>query len=108
VDCDAIPPVWGATIGRKKFYIHPDDMILQNGPNSCISGVQANLGGLTILGDVWMNNVLCVFDIGAEMMWFAAREYCGFGPSGANAGYGGSSGAPQYGNSAPAYGGGGS
>lgn len=77
VDCDAIPPTFGVSIGQKVFYVNGGDMILQNGPSTCISGVQANLGGLTILGDVWMKSVLCVFDLGAEMMRFAAREFYG-------------------------------
>lgn len=77
VDCDAIPPTFGVSIGQKVFYVNAADMILQNGPSTCISGVQANLGGLTILGDVWMKGVLCVFDLGAEMMRFAAREFYG-------------------------------
>ncbi|KAK4896928.1 hypothetical protein LTR27_005175 [Elasticomyces elasticus] len=77
VSCDAIPPVFGIAISGKIFYVNGADMILQSSETECISGVQASGSGLTILGDVWMKNVLCVFDLGAEMMRFAAREFYG-------------------------------
>ena len=77
VACDAIPPVFGIGIGKKIFYVNPLDMIVPSAEGQCISGVQPNNGGLTLLGDVWMKNVLVVHDIGAEMMRFASREYYG-------------------------------
>ncbi|KAK5109982.1 hypothetical protein LTR62_006349 [Meristemomyces frigidus] len=77
VACNATPPIFGVSIANKMFYVNPADMIVEQGPGFCISGVQASFGNLTILGDVWMKNVLCVFDLGAEMMRFAAREFDG-------------------------------
>lgn len=77
IDCDATPPVFGVSVSNKIFYVHPADMIVPSGAGDCISGVQPNNGGLTILGDVWMKNVISVHDIGAEMMRFAAREFYG-------------------------------
>ena len=77
VSCTAKPPVFGVAVGKKIFFVNPLDMILQVTSTQCISGIQPNLGGLTILGDVWMKNVLAVFDIGAEQMRFAAREFYG-------------------------------
>lgn len=77
VDCAATPPVFGVGVGGKVFYVNGADMILQSSETECISGVQPNYGGLTILGDVWMKNILAVFDIGAEQMRFAARQYYG-------------------------------
>lgn len=76
VNCNAVAPLVGVSIGKKIFYINPVDMFIQ-GPTlgQCYLGIQPNMGGLTILGDVWMKNVLAVFDIGAEQMRFAAREF---------------------------------
>ena len=77
VSCTAQPPVFGVSIGKKIFYVNGLDMIVPSSEGQCISGVQPNNGGLTILGDVWMKNVISVFDIGAEQMRFASREYYG-------------------------------
>ena len=63
-DCMGTPPVFGVSIGEKVFYVNPVDLIVQTGEDTCISGVQPNNGGLTILGDVWMKNVIAVHDIG--------------------------------------------
>lgn len=75
VDCNGIPPTFGVSIGGKVFYVNPADLIVLVGEDACISGVQPSDGGLTILGDAWMKNVIAVHDIGAEMMRFAAREF---------------------------------
>jgi len=75
--CDATPPVFGVSVAGKIFYVNGADMILQISQTECESGVQPGGQGVLILGDVWMKNVLCVFDLGAEMMRFAAREYYG-------------------------------
>ncbi|KAI7462174.1 NAD(P)-binding protein [Hortaea werneckii] len=75
VQCDAIPPIFGIGIASKIFYVNGLDMKVQVSETDCISGIQPNFGGLTILGDVWMKNVISVFDIGAERMQFAARQY---------------------------------
>ncbi|EMC99460.1 hypothetical protein BAUCODRAFT_144879 [Baudoinia panamericana UAMH 10762] len=77
VECTATAPVFGVSIANKIFYANPADLVIAVEEGLCISGVQSNSGGLTILGDVWMKSVLCVFDIGAEMMRFAAREFYG-------------------------------
>jgi len=75
VDCAAVPPVFGVSVEKKIFYVNALDMIIPSSRDLCISGIQSNNGGLTILGDVWMKNVLSVFDIGASMLRFAAREF---------------------------------
>lgn len=77
VDCDATPPTFGVSVSGKIFYVNPADLIVPSGSGDCINGVQPNNGGLTILGDVWMKNVISVHDIGAQMMRFAAREFYG-------------------------------
>jgi len=80
VECNASAPVFGVGVSSKVFYVNPADMIVPTSPTQCISGIQPNFGGLTILGDVWMKNVIAVFDIGAEHMRFAARQYYGLTP----------------------------
>ncbi|KAK5156718.1 hypothetical protein LTS14_004930 [Recurvomyces mirabilis] len=80
VQCNAIPPLFGVAISNKIFYANPVDMILYQNETTCYSGIQGSESKLTILGDVWMKSVLCVFDIGAEMMRFAAREFSGLTP----------------------------
>ena len=44
------------------------------GGNICLSGIQDDGGSFGILGDVFLKNVLAVYDIGASEMRFAARE----------------------------------
>jgi aspergillopepsin I len=75
VACNATPPTFGVSIGHKIFFANGQDLIIPSSGGHCISGVQPKNDGLTILGDVWMKNVITVFDIGAAMMRFAAREY---------------------------------
>ncbi|QSZ37538.1 hypothetical protein DSL72_008636 [Monilinia vaccinii-corymbosi] len=83
VSCTAVPPVFGIKIGGKTFYTNALDMILlagtdDDGKDVCISGIVD--GGsdfskdLYILGDTFQKNVISVFDIGAGMLQFAARE----------------------------------
>ena len=84
VNCTAKAPNLSVTIGGTVFYINPIDIIVvsgtdANGNRKCISGVSD--GGhnatedLYILGDVFMKNVVSVFDIGESKMRFAAREF---------------------------------
>lgn len=77
VDCGARAPVFGVVIAKKVFYVNRADLVLPVGGGSCIMGVQAQSGGLTILGDVWMRNVLVVFDVGAAEVRVAARQFTG-------------------------------
>ncbi len=76
VQCSARAPKFGVMIGKQIFYINALDMVLPSGNGTCISGVDdAGTGGLSILGDVFLKNVLAVFDVGASEMRFAAREF---------------------------------
>ena len=52
-----------------------EDLILHNEDGTCLSGVADAGLGSSILGDVFLRNVLAVFDVGAKEMRFAAREY---------------------------------
>jgi aspartyl protease len=73
VNCNAKAPSFGVTIGGTTFQVNPTDMILDNGDGTCISGVQDGGSGPYILGDVFMKNVVVVFDVGAAEMRFAAH-----------------------------------
>lgn len=77
VACNATAPEVGVTIGGKTLYLNPADLILDGGLSGglCVSGIQDNGGGLSILGDVFLKNVIAVFDVGAAEMRFAPHEY---------------------------------
>ena len=76
VPCDAKAPEFGIRIGPEIFYINPADNIIRLSQTICITGVQVTgQGGNSILGHVFLKNVLAVFDVGASEMRFAAREY---------------------------------
>ena len=75
VACNAIAPTFGISISGQTFFVNSQDLIVPNGDGTCVSGVQdAGETGLAILGDVFLKNVLAVFDVGASEMRFAARE----------------------------------
>ena len=82
VDCNATIPSLAVTVGGQDFAINSEDLNRDVGVTPgelCISGVipsgrlPGNLTG--ILGDVFLNNVLAVFDVGQEEMTFYEREY---------------------------------
>ena len=75
VDCNATAPEFGVRIGAETFFINAEDLFLDNGDGTCISGVDDAGDSLSILGDVFLKNVLAVFDVGASEMRFAAREF---------------------------------
>lgn len=75
VDCNATAPVFGIAIEQKVFYMNIQDLVLEIEEGQCILGVQPALDGLSVLGATWLKNVMAVFDIGAEQMRFAAREF---------------------------------
>ncbi|MCJ1374978.1 hypothetical protein MMC20_006211 [Loxospora ochrophaea] len=75
VDCSAKVPRFGVKINGTVFHINAEDMILDAGDGTCITGVDDGGTGLFILGDVFLKNVLAVFDVGASEMRFAAREF---------------------------------
>jgi len=74
VACDATVPLFGIVVSSKVFYINRLDMVIDSGLGFCVMGVQDNNGGLTIVGDVFMRNVLTVFDLGAAQVRFSARK----------------------------------
>jgi hypothetical protein len=77
VDCNAATPSFGVDIAGGTFLTNPYDLILPNGDGTCISGVQDGGFGPFILGDVFLKNVLAVFDLtpGNYEMHFSPRVY---------------------------------
>jgi hypothetical protein len=75
VDCNAKVPSLAVKIGGVSFTINPKDMVLSDPSGLCISGIQDGGSGPFILGDVFMQNVVSVFDIGASEMRFAEHVY---------------------------------
>jgi hypothetical protein len=77
VDCNATPPSFGVMISEGVFLTNPLDLILSNGDGTCITGVQDGGSGPYILGDVFLKNVLAVFDLtpGEYEMHFSPRVY---------------------------------
>ncbi|KAI9691085.1 MAG: hypothetical protein M1822_008705 [Bathelium mastoideum] len=74
VDCNATAPSWSLVIGGQTFHIDPRDMIVEGPESNCVSGVQEAFSSFSILGDVFLKNVLAVFDVGNAEMRFAARH----------------------------------
>lgn len=77
VDCNATAPSFGVMISEEIFLTNPYDLISPNGDGTCLSGIQDGGSGPFILGDVFLKNVLAVFDLtpGDYQMHFSAREY---------------------------------
>lgn len=73
IPCNATAPEFGIVIGGTTFYINGEDMILDLdlGGGMCASGVQNGGGAVNILGDVFLRNVIAVFDVGSAEMRFA-------------------------------------
>ena len=74
VECNAKPPKFAVRVGGQSFWVNPQDMIQKVG-DRCESGIQVfGDEGIYILGDVFLKNVIAVFDVGAKEMRFAPRE----------------------------------
>ncbi|KAI0475154.1 acid protease [Xylariaceae sp. FL0804] len=75
--CDADAPAFAVVIGGQAFDISAADLLWQDyaiDGGLCLVGiVDGGDEGGYILGDVFMNNVLSVFDVGASEMRFAQR-----------------------------------
>lgn len=77
VQCNATAPTLGFVIGNRTFYHDGRDLIVPLGGDQCQSGVAATIPeegiALNFLGDVFLKNVVAVFDFGTDEMRFAAR-----------------------------------
>jgi hypothetical protein len=81
VECNAVPPTFGVTVGGQTFYHNGQDLILPYGNNVCLSTIGAVVPtagiSLAFLGDAFLKNVVAVFDFGKNEMRFAARNDSG-------------------------------
>jgi hypothetical protein len=81
-ECSATPPPFGVTIGGKTLWMHPEDLLQQqaevdlngDGVMYCPIGIVDGYEGPYILGEVFMNNVVSVFDVGQGQMRFAEKK----------------------------------
>ncbi|KAK0651932.1 aspartic peptidase domain-containing protein [Cercophora newfieldiana] len=78
VPCNAKPPRLGIQIGGQMFWTDPSSMILPQvmDPDTgyCATGIGSMDGPVFILGDVFMQGLVAVFDVGQRMeMRFAKR-----------------------------------
>ncbi|KAK3073165.1 hypothetical protein LTR53_005502 [Teratosphaeriaceae sp. CCFEE 6253] len=76
--CNAKPPSLAVRIGGSDFHISGNDLrpVLESKDprtGKCLTPVQASKESFGILGDVFLKNVVAVFDIGASEMRFAPR-----------------------------------
>lgn len=84
--CDATAPYFGITIAGTIFNISSADIILPDsgytnstsGVDYCLIGVIDGGNGIDampIFGDVFLKNVVAVFDVGASLLAFAQHDY---------------------------------
>ncbi|KAG6281288.1 hypothetical protein E4U48_007234 [Claviceps purpurea] len=75
--CDSIPPRFAVVISGVEFWINPADLIYRDmvDPTTgyCAVAIASGGSGPYILGDVFLQNVVSVFDVGGAEMRFYAR-----------------------------------
>lgn len=77
--CDAIPPTFAVRINGTDFFVSSQDMLPKDyagqvaNTGLCVTGIQPS-EKVNVLGEVFLNNVVAVFDIGANEMRFAPHE----------------------------------
>lgn len=74
--CNATPPAFGIQIGGRMVWTDPSSMILpelRNRQGKCLTGFMETEDQPYILGDVFMQGLVAVFDIGKREMRFAKR-----------------------------------
>ena len=77
--CDAAAPRLGVRVGGASLPINPRDLLFRDfvDPLSglCMTGVASGGAGPFILGAVFLQNVLAVFDVGNAEMRFLSRPF---------------------------------
>ncbi|KUI73922.1 hypothetical protein VM1G_09483 [Cytospora mali] len=75
--CDAVTPRVAVVIDGTPFYLNPEDLLFRSIPDEvtglCMTAFNDGATGPFILGDVFLKNVLAVFDIGQNVLQFASR-----------------------------------
>ena len=77
--CDAIAPQVAVVLDGVKFFINPVDLIYRTMVDPltglCMTAIASGGSGPYILGDVFMQNALVVFDVGQAKMRFIPRQH---------------------------------
>lgn len=77
--CDAQAPPFAVILDGLSFYINPVDLIYQGMVDPvtglCMTAIASGGAGPYILGDVFLQNVLAVFDVGNGQMRFISRQF---------------------------------
>lgn len=89
--CNASIPSFGLVIGKHTFYLQPGDALLEipYTGEGCVTAITRSFPvpeavfpkGLNVLGDVFLNSVVTVFDVGNKEMRFAQSIGRGEPPS---------------------------
>ncbi|KAF4498884.1 acid ase [Fusarium agapanthi] len=77
VDCNAIPPHFAVIIKGVRLWINPADLIYQDFTEpvtgKCAIAISTGGSGPYILGDLFLQNVVAVFDVGGAEMRFYSK-----------------------------------
>ena len=79
--CTSKTPQFGVVIGGQTFFLYDEDLLRQDekldwngdGIMFCRLGIRNGYEGPYVLGDVFLNRVVTVFDVGIGEMHFAPR-----------------------------------
>jgi hypothetical protein len=78
VPCNSIPPQLAVIIEEVRFWVNPADLIFQQAVDPmtgyCALGITTGDDGPYILGDVFLQSVVAVFDVGGGQMRFYSRR----------------------------------
>ncbi|THV54286.1 hypothetical protein BGAL_0030g00180 [Botrytis galanthina] len=78
VPCNAKVPYFAVVIGGVSFSVDPRDMVQDDntGTGNCVAGVSdGDPFDFYTLGDVFLKNVVAVFDVGASQLKFRSRGF---------------------------------
>jgi hypothetical protein len=77
--CDALVPFFYVILNGIQYLINPVDMIYRTMVDPltglCMTAIASGGTGPYILGDVFLQNVLAMFDVGDAKMRFISRPY---------------------------------
>lgn len=76
--CDAVPPRVAVSIGGVELWLNPQDLLFRGAEDPvsglCMTTIANGGSGPYILGDVFLRNVLAVFDVDDALLQFSSRE----------------------------------
>ncbi|CAN8104402.1 unnamed protein product [Discula destructiva] len=77
--CDAVAPRVAVVIDGTQFWLNPKDLMIRHLKNPlsglCMTTIANGGSGPYILGDVFLHNVLAVFDVDNSIMQFVSRKF---------------------------------